>query len=344
MKTFGMRVLLFGLLVACGHAFVTPYVVDDMIGGVKLTAQSDSVRVLRSERADVLLFGDSVTKYRMDSEPADSTLAGLLPPLLPSCRVSVVSAQAFHMQLFEAFGRYVSHNPAATRPHVVVIPINFRSFTTVWTERPGWQFEVMRRRFYWDSFAYDMTIAPLSIFKWYESIEGRQDEFLEAPVYFGTRKVGTIGGIGLYDKTMAYRLENRDEAKRLGVITYYMQAVRPESERFQAMVRLARTLKSANIRPLFYITPIDWEQCRKSVGEPGVEQIKANVRAVADGLAAEGVRVRDWAMALGTSSFSYAVVPNEHLAPAGRAWVAQAIATAVGEELGPGGACGVAGR
>jgi len=343
-KTFGLRLLLFSLLVVCVHALVTPFVVDDVVGGVKLVALGNSVRAIRHQRTDVLVFGDSVATYREPDTPADSSIAELLPRLLPGCRTTVVSGGALHLQLYEAFGMYISRNPPETRPQVVVIPISLRSFATIWTARPAWKLELLRRRFIRDSFAYDLTMSPLSVFKWYDGIEGNMEDFLAAPVYFGTRKVGTIGGIGLFDANFRYRPVNPSDAKRLLAITFYMEAVRPDSERFQAMIRLARRLKQADITPLFYVTPVDWEMCRRWLGDPAVVQIEANVRTVADGLAAEGVHVRDWATALGSPAFSYGDLPSEHLALAGRTWLASAIAVAVKEEAAPGGRCGDRGR
>jgi hypothetical protein len=228
---------------------------------------------------------------------------------------------------------FVTANPS-TRPRLVIVPLNLRSFSNSWIKHPAYRFEELRRMLTWDRAAYTLAHQPLNVFKWYRGVEGSQDEYDRSPAYDGDRVIATLGEMN--------RRVDRDDgspgsrAKQLhaAFVLRYAQRITPEDDRFEAVIRLARVLRERQVPVLFYLTPVDHETAIRYAGPPVGEHIAWNARFLTDALAREGVAARDWSRLIDASGFSWKLLPNEHLNQAGRRRLAALVAAAAREEIG----------
>jgi hypothetical protein len=297
-----------------------------------------SLRAVRRGGTDVLLLGDSVTLTTSYSDTDTRSLGDMVGARLPSCATAVAAGSSYHSELYEQIGRFVI--AGARPPKVIVVPINLRTFTTSAMFHPGWRRWLLQRMLNADSRLYEAASRPLEVFRWYEKTDGSVEEYFAAPVYDGDRAVSTIGQLGVIGQDLGYIEPGTPGMVRSAVLMHYLQRITPADERVQALVRLARTLREAGIKSVFYVTPVDWMASSSILGPRVTERIRENAGTISDVLAREHVRVRDWSMLMDASVFSWRTYPNEHLKDAGRLRLAERVASGVCEELGPGSCCG----
>ena len=327
-----MRWIAVCLAVGAAHGVITtlmPRENEQIVG---------QLRVVRRDGTDVLLLGDSVTLTTSYSDTDTRTLGEMVTARLSPCRTTLTAGSSYHAELFEQIGRFVS--AGAAPPKVVVVPINLRAFTTSAVFHPGWRRWLLQRMLRADSRLYEAASRPLEIFRWYEGTEGSVEEYFASPVYDGDRAVSTIGQLGVIGPDLRYIEPGTPLMVRSAVLMHYLQRITPADERVQAAVRLARALKSAGIKSVFYVTPVDWMASSSLLGPRVTDRIRENARTISDALGREGARVRDWSVVMDDTVFSWRTYPNEHLKDAGRLRLADRLASAVCEELGSGSCCG----
>jgi hypothetical protein len=296
------------------------------------------LREVRDGKLDVLLLGDSVTLTTASSDADTRSLGDMTQANLAPCTSRVMADAAYHMELFEAVGAFMS-KAGRTAPKVIVVPINLRLFTTSAVAHPGWRRSELVALLKHDSFAYELVTRPLGIFKWYDRLEGSVEDYFRTPVYDGSRIVGRIADLGFVGKDLLYAEPPTPSQLRAAVLMQYMQEIRPDDERVKAMVTLAQTLRAAGIKPLFYVVPIDWMSLEAIMGTRVTERLRLNVSTLVRALDQEGIRTRDWSMLLEDAVFTYRHYPNEHLKQRGRQVLADRLSAAACEELGSAGCC-----
>jgi hypothetical protein len=289
--------------------------------------------LLRAAPTDVLIMGDSVMDYVAAEDDDHERLNHKIRVSLRGCTAVNLARSAHHPEIYEPVVSFVTANPS-TRPRLVIVPLNLRSFSNSWIKHPAYRFEELRRMLTWDSVAYTLAHRPLNVFGWYRGVEGSQDEYDRSPAYDGDRVIATLGEMN--------RRVDRDDgspgsrAKQLhaAFVLRYAQRITPEDDRFEAVIRLARVLRERQVPVLFYLTPVDHETAIRYAGPPVGEHIAWNARVLTEALAREGVVARDWSRLLDASGFSWKLMPNEHLNQAGRQRLAALVAAAAREEIG----------
>jgi hypothetical protein len=331
-RSWLVRWLLLGLAVAGVHLVIATSMPRENEQIVRY------LRGVRRDGTDVLLLGDSVTLTTSYSDRDTRSLGDMVRARLPSCATAVAAGSSYHTELYEQIGRFMI--AGARPPKVVVVPINLRTFTTSAIFHPGWRRSLLQRMLRADSLLYEAASRPLEVFKWYEKTEGSVDEYFAAPVYDGDRAVSTIGRLGVIGRDLGYIEPGTPGMVRSAVLMHYLQRITAADERVQAAVRLARALRGAGIKSVFYLTPVDWMASSSILGPRVTERLRENAGTISDVLAREQVQVRDWSALMDDAVFSWRTYPNEHLKEAGRLRLAERVASAVCEELGAGSCCG----
>lgn len=134
---------------------------------------------------EVIYLGDSTLTYPLDQ----ITTAELLQELLPDYTIGQVAHPAYNLDLYRAYVDYIVRQE--TKPQIVIIPINLRSFSPEWDRRPGYQFEREQA-----VLTYGLTMAgifyrPLAALGGFEPVIS-QDDFLKSPVFNGETAVGQV--------------------------------------------------------------------------------------------------------------------------------------------------------
>lgn len=286
---------------------------------VQFDAYPNLQRYLGSDPVEVLYIGDcinySVSKYDKNRKP----MTWMLEQMRPGLKMGAIAHGAYHTGIFASFCRYIVGSKH--RPRVVIIPINLRSFSPQWDMMPHYQFEIetmileggIRKR---------LLVAfykPLRAFG-YNFFKVSREEYQATPVYFGRKVAGTVGDFNKREGAM-YSEENI----RRKVLFFYMFALTREHRKLKSLEEIVDLLVKKGVRPVFYITPIDYQGMERYY--PGVfsQQLRENVEVIKEVLRGRDIEVLDLSMALGSDCFIWSEkgYPNEQLNEKGRRFIAE---------------------
>lgn len=281
----------------------------------------DTLEGILNDHADTVVLGDSTTNWRSPEDADRRTLALMLSDLLPGRKVRLCEEDASHLTLYE---HHVAHLcRSAARPREIVIAVNIRSFSPIWDLAPALQARLEILRYAWGDVLALGLVRPLERFGIYNLHPISLEQFGELPVYRGEVRWGTVyeanGGHG--------PLAGKSLMERKFTINY-MNPIHPTHRKVRSLVNLVRTCKSAGVRPIIYLTPIDVESGRATVGPDFVPQVERNVEVIRKALEGEGVPLLDLTGTLSTRDFDWPRegYPNEHLKQSGRLSIAPKIA------------------
>jgi len=292
----------------------------------------------RQVPTDVVTFGDSVLEHLDERDVDRRPLSTQILTGLRGCTTANLARSAYHPEIFEAVGRFVTALPQ-TRPRLIVVPINLRSFSNTWIWHPMYRFEELQRLLLHDSLVYTLAHRPLSAFRWYDGVAGTQDDYDRAPIYDGDRFIGPQGPLAQIVFHGAGGA-SRDERLRTAFVMRYSARLQADHARVVAMRNLARTLRERRVPALFYLTPVDWQEAERLAGPDIVGHITSNARLLMSVLGDAGATVNDWTRVLPHEDFSWEELPNEHLKETGRRAVAELVVAAARGLLSAQNACG----
>lgn len=273
---------------------------------------------LKKEK-DIIYFGDSTlyTVGRGDKDKRD--LGHMVDDMLPQYSVGEISHAAYHIDLYLEYCRYIVKQKY--HPSIIIIPINMRSFSPDWDMRPQYQFE--REKIILKGGLLKhlvlMFYKPLRVFE-YNFYTITREEFLNMPVFNGTRQVGVIGDFNHrgYKKYSESNMKNK-------IQLFYLYSLTRQHRKVKSVMETARILSGNNIRPLFYIAPIDYETGEKYFPGQFLQRLTENVQLIRLVLEAEGVNVLDLSTSLPADVFAWGRYLNEYLKEKGRMYVAERI-------------------
>jgi acetyl esterase/lipase len=282
---------------------------------------------------DIVYLGDSTLIYP-EGEPS---IPEILRELLPNQKIGDVAHPAYQLDLYERYVNYLVEHKAQVK--AVIIPINMRSFSPEWDLRPTYQFErektiltygpVLATIFYRLFDTFGLFDSPIS-----------QDEFLEATVFNGDQPVGEVAdfeeligaeanGLETNDNGFAYYagLPSQDDLEALKgtLIYYYMYNLDRRHRKIESLKAASRLLTDNGIKPIFYITPINYELGESHIGELFHERVTENTAVVERVLRRKDVDVLNLIFDLEAYNF----VDTEHLTENGKTYVAEALAAAI---------------
>jgi hypothetical protein len=270
-------------------------------------------------RADLVLFGDSVFRRKSADDRDSRDLVAMLSDQLPP-PIGVVDHPGYGMEVYESFVEYVARQPH--RPRRMAFAINLRSFSPEWDRAPGWQFERQKRRNRWGDLVALTLMKPLSTFGVIRRSSISQDEYENTPVWQGDRPVGVLRDY----QGPAFEIVSEDHIRKK-MICRYLYGLAAEHRKVQSMMRIVELCEKHGMKASFYITPVDVESGDRSVGPEFGKQVAANARVLVDRLAARNVAVADFSRLLGASEFCWREegYPSEHLKDRGRERLAREI-------------------
>ncbi len=285
---------------------------------------------------DILYLGDStVLRASHEDEDKRSTADMLTEHLNGKAHVLELSHGAYQMEIFY----HLLSIFKVTRhcPHIIILPINMRSFSPQWYQRPSWKFR-----------------AEIELLVNYYSCHGLKmhyrkhkykDGYEQIPVEFPLSDIRTIG------KFEELRLsKNNSKAfqkirKKELFIYFYLYPIyegHPLLVKLRETIRLVRTLDS---KIIFYITPINIAAALKHVGQEFDRYFSENLKTVKDAffrekghiltneeitskaLISESSICLDYSRVLESDYFFHIESIDDHLNQKGRGFISRGVGT-----------------
>lgn len=240
-------------------------------------------------------------------------------------RVLPVAGPGFSPLLFRHYLKLASL--ARFKPPVLIVGVNPRSFSDNWVLDPRYRYDEFSRFFetYLHAVNFSDYLAQLACTSdcgyprlqrglWADALERDRR-------YFEKNNDEKKRLLALMEQTPE---ENR--GTRIHFINNYATTIRDDHPMFEAIRDMAREAKQLGIPLVLYVTPFDHEDLRALCGPDAAAVVEANVAAVAAFIKGVTPYALDLSHGLGRAEFPDAVYANEHLTPAGQAYIAGELA------------------
>lgn len=286
-------------------------------------------RVGKAERmmatSDVLVFYDSVNYYSPPDDADRREITEMLDDKLTGLRVRAYDHGAFQMGVYNAVVGHAIHHADRPLP-LFLVPINVRSFSPIWRDRPDWRFEEliedldhggdglgdMAFRAYAPFLkALDLPVGQASPYR------GR---YMDLPVVVDGQSQGTVADLS----------SSRGAQATADALTlHYLYPITEDNERLMELAELADSAGEQGVHVRFFITPVNVQLGSEVLGEKFVRNFRANRDKIVQTLAQHGCDVLDLSEAAPSEWFHHGARPNEHLNEKGRRFVAARLAELV---------------
>lgn len=271
-----------------------------------------------AQNTSVLFFGDSVVAYADPIDTNRESIAGMLAKLNTQDSIGDVSRDGYLPVLYEAMMEHISHSNH--KPKAIILPINLASLSLPWFMVPGEQFEKERFQLtVHPSFMGDFW-RPLAILGIVKANTVSQKEFLDTPVYYGTKLLGTLFD---FTKTKKFSSTTAEEMKS-SYIVRYMSDLSIDSPTLEPLKRLVKLAVENNITVYSYITPINYQEGVRLIGNDFLDQNRHTIGVVCSLFEAQGFPCLNLAFSVASKDFQFPEgKASEHLKENGRMKVAQ---------------------
>jgi hypothetical protein len=318
MKYFLKRLLLFLIIV----------VVLQLIVRHKVPPEIRLIDKAVSRKVDIVYFCDS-TNFAYGLQDTDRrSISQMLQDIMPEREILAIDHGALHMDMYLAFCQYISRS--RNRPNALIIPVNMRSFSLGWDQRPNWQFE--KERFFLNYPLLRPFFKPLAVFKAVRANEISVEQYNQTGVYCDEELVGTVRE---FDFMCTDPNAVTDDDIRKKCIFQYMYPLKPDTRKLRSMLQIVKILNSIGVRLILYITPLDMETGQKYLPGRFSDRVGANIQLVKTLLRNQNVEPLDLSQSVSAENFSWTVYPNEHLDQHGRLFVADSLAKALRDNGAP---------
>lgn len=259
---------------------------------------------------DVLILGDSTNWFFADDDKDKRSISGMLKEIIPQYSTRSIAHAAYHMDVYAAFCQYIAGQKRRQIriPEIIIIPINMRSFSPEWDMRPDYQF--VKEKIILQGGPMLFFYRPLRVLK-YKFDRISYQEYLDIPVYDNSQKIGTIMHI---------------RGTKNQFILKYMYSLDDGHRKVKSMLRIVQLLAKNNIKVLFYLTPIDYQEGERCLPGRFKERMSHNIFFLKSLLSKENLI--DLSLDLTSDYFAWKNKGsvNEHMNQAGRRYVAKKLA------------------
>lgn len=276
----------------------------------------------------IIYFGDSVSEFISTKDLNKRTIPQLIQQNLPGVRIGTVIQGGYNMNVFLNYSKLIAKS--SKPPKIVIIPINFRTFSPIWYKNPPFLFtkEVLFLNF--DGLPVDIVYKPLVFFKIIDLLERQQlKEFNNSKIYNVDNVVGKLA-----DFTKDDYGKSADEKMRNKIIVNYMFKLSQEHKLINSMQNLSQLLNTKNVKVVFYITPVDYKTAEQYWGSSFKNNLEENVKFLKKIAKENNADLLDLSQDLDTTNFGWQeeTYINEHLNEKGRIFVAEAVTNFIGKK------------
>ena len=318
MKKVIKKIALFSLLI-----FALQTAISSFNWGMIVFKEFEMLKKYLAEHIDIIFFGDSSVYTHDKVHDTDKrTIRQMLQDTIPDLKVMPVMHPAYHMDLYLEFCKYISENE--NKPKAVIVPVNIRSFSPEWDLQPMYQFteeKAVISNSVISTFLYNVFNKPLKVFKYaYDTDVLSMDKFSKAPVYYKDSIVGDM------DEYSTGFVDTTQENKKKKFLLRYMFYINKEHRKLNSLREITELMLKNNIKPYFYIIPVDYETGEVYFPGEFIKTVKRNATLLKNEIEAKGGIVLDLSLLVKAKNFNYEFYPNEHMKQQGRLDVAFALA------------------
>ena len=314
MKTLFQKLFLLVVVVGALQLLLVP----------KMQKRKDLRRFEAAVESDpsILMFCDSTDGWIDEGDTDTRSISMMLADRLQA-EVATISRGGYHAQIYAEFFDLLIRR--GHRPQVVVVPINLRSLSPEWDQKPAYQFEQAKSDLRHADQPLRRAIDPLLRTLHLSDEEAvTQHDYKSTPVFLGPRKVGAVRD---FDNP-SYGEPNR-ERTRQKMIFHYLYPLKEDHRKLRALRTIAAQAREAGQTVLFYVEPIDGESGEALLPDEFRSQVQSNLDVLQRSLEGHEPPLVDLTFDLGKEAFSWHDYPNEHLNQKGRRHVAEALAQAL---------------
>jgi len=269
---------------------------------------------------DVVYMGDSVLTNRGSKDKDLRLLPEMLATRLAPARLTAIAHPAFQPRFFEGVTSYLLRT--GVRPRLLLVPINLRAFSPLWTECLSYQFSK-------EMALLGMGPGPgAALMRFRLAFK----ELPAPPPDLGPELLWSRAGFralrARYPALVAESPLGRYPGKTDFVRMYYLTELGPQHPYLRALARLAENAHRARVPVVFYVTPIDIESATEYLGPPFRAEVAAKVERFRATLSATGADFVDLSTAVAPADFMWREegAINEHLSERGRVQVSRTLA------------------
>jgi hypothetical protein len=269
-----------------------------------------------SNAARILYFGDSVVERVSDLDKDKRTLSEMLADALrEKMSLVCVSHSAYNMKVY--FGLASALRRMQSKPRVVILPINLRSFSPQWDLEPSWQFESQLQclREYAEN-------GSVTLNDHKETLASRYEEFDSTPVFYPLSPLQQVGQFRLLIAGKpASEMQKRFRSSQI-FIFHYLYRLEHSHPKLEMLKETINLLLNLGIKVLVYVTPVNYVAGERYVGKPFVSSLNENrsvvTRILEPFLTGSQVKYKDYSQLLADDCFFHENSPTEHLNQTGR--------------------------
>ena len=277
-----------------------------------------------TEARDVLYLGDSVLLTNSTTDTDKRLIPEILQALSPKCKIGTIAHPVYHLDLYYYFIKMImKHDFKGT----IIVPINIRSFSTEWNDRPEYSFDREKFLIYASTVSFGNVLKafyfPLQVLKGFDLFKMSEAQFLKTTVYNWDKPVGDVS---YFENGDRFRTVS-DNNMRDKLIYHYMNPLKLTAPRLASLKKIIKLTQNSQTKIVFYITPVDYQTGIRYLGKEFDERIEKNLSRFRDLADSEGTTILDFSHSLVQNGFIWKdnLYPNEHLSDLGRNFVADAL-------------------
>lgn len=279
---------------------------------------------------DVLYLGDSTIKFTGDRDQDRRGIDDFFKQQ-SGLTVCTIASPGFSPLMYALYVRLLTIT--RTRPRLVVMPLNLRSFSESGARRPAATFPLKQ---------IDIRYRVSGQFDWYQYIQYRflgQEErqgviWSKRSVQYGNLYPATnreiMDGMRI-DENIDYAPERElfyGNRLPLGFRYHYMMEIKPDDQLVLKVGETIDFLKALGIPTLVYLTPINCRDGEHYVGTEFTDRVSRNIEVIKNAVRHHGATVIDLSTELPASYFVHKKNVFEHLNTDGRRFVGEHVAEA----------------
>lgn len=297
------------------------------------------VEALDAQATDVLLFGDSSIGAIGRCDEGSSGIQRWIEEL-GSFSLLTVDENAYSPIIYQDLVEVVAGR--AHQPRLILFPINLRSFSDAWFTNPSYQFELDRVRATARYVSFEKVDLLAFIRLRYSNESAEQERawgtrnVIRGDIDLGPRDLLTkrsrIPGVDAIE----CRVEGDEQfAQQLALkfSYHYMNPITPSHGMFDAIERTMEKARDNGIELLVYVTPINFHDGVRFVGEEFRERVEGNLQVIRSVFDAVGIDYLDLSTTLPRERFVDRRFACEHLDDRGRRFVAETVTARIEEIL-----------
>lgn len=305
MKVLALKIAVFAVIFTVIQAFISYSTMPQQIKNVKKYL---------ANKIDVIYFGDSVMTFAPDYEIDKDSIVELMKKNKPVYRIESLDHEAYNMDIFYSFAKYMSNS--GNRPEILVIPINMATFSNEYL-RPNYQFDIERAVLENNNMFFNIFYRPIGIFGKQSVTRGA---YMNAEVFDGDKAMGKVKD---FDNSTYSSFSPENLNKK--IIFRYMYKLNGNEAKIKSLTKLLDLYKGNGTKLIFYVTPVDYLTCVKSYGKMFKTRTDFNVEFLKKLIVKNGAVFIDLTYSLPSDMFAWKqhMYVNEHLNLKGRQFIAK---------------------